>query len=483
MRRYGNPDCDHSRFFELEAMRVFAYLTADKAPLYREIMRVFAEFKERFVFDLRPQDIVEAVENSEQAEIEAALAELCEWGNLEAHPETADANSLEDFYTQRNVFRITIQGEAAERSLQSFESRCDAPPPLQASALHDVRYALEKLGHLSRETDPDSGEIHRSLLVLVARFHDFRGSAQSVIAALEQRSDLRGLIDMGEGFVAELVLATDEIDKGVRDIEEAGVERLVQAASDRGMPDVQAQWKRFRDWFISGPDGPSNAEVLRSRARESLRILLSLVTSINDQQIERIDRSNEFRILARRFAESASDAEAHRLWRAAFGLGPARHFSVDDATLDLYESIAEPDRTSWLEAPPLQASVRHPQTGGMTRLVDRTQEKQKLAAATREETLRILTAQARFATGRRMRLSELQHLEADEFDLLLDVLGETDNENFHVKIEPASALDNGADGENGESGEEAFITTAHGVLSGPDLWITIERTSSEEIQV
>jgi len=452
-------------------MKVFAHVTADRASLYREIMRTFAEFKERFVLDLRAQDILEAVQNSQQAEIEAALTQLCEWGNLEARPETTDANSLEDFYTQRNVFRITSQGEAAERSLRLFETASDCSPEPQTTALHDVRHVLEKLRQVAREEDPDSGEIHRNLLVLVARFHDLRGNAQSLIAALEQRSDARRLIDIGERFVAELVLAMDEIGEVIRDIEQAGVARLLQAASERGMTDVHAQWKHFCNWFVSGPDGLSKAEILRSRARESLRVLLSLVTSINDQQIQRIDRSNDFRILARRFADAVSDAEAHRLWRAAFGLGPARHFGVDDATLDLYESIAVPADTSWLEAPPLQASMRHPQTGGLARIIDRTEEKEKLNDATREEKLRIVTAQARFGTGRRLRLSELQHLETDEFDLLLEVLGETDNENFSVKIEPA------------DDGGEASITTSEGVLSGPDLWITIERASSQEVPV
>ncbi len=450
-------------------MKVFAHVTGEKAPLYREIMRAFAEFKERFVIDLRVGDVIEAVQAPEQAEIEAALAQLCEWGNLEARPETTDAHTLEDFYTQRNVFRLTRQGEAAERSLRSLESSSDCVAEPQTTALVDIRLVLQKLRQFSRETDPDAGEIHRNLLVLIARFDDLKASAHSLIAALELRTDLRRLIDIGERFVAELVLAVDDIDESIGDIEEAGVERLLHSAAERGMRDAHSQWRLFRAWFIAGQEGASNAEILRSRARESLRALLSVVTSINDQKVQRIDRANDFRALARKFAEAASDADAHRLWRSAFGLGPARHLLVDDATLDLYEALALNADTSWLEAPPLQASMRHPRPGGLTRIIDRTEEKEKLNVATHQETLRIVTARARFETGRRMRLSELEHLETSEFELLLDLLGETDNENFTVKVEPTN------------DGRQALIATSNGALSGPDLWITIERNSSEEV--
>src|SRR5881396_1421004 len=44
-----------------ERTQVFAYINADNAPLYRTIMRVFMESKQRFLFKLCPQDVLEAV--------------------------------------------------------------------------------------------------------------------------------------------------------------------------------------------------------------------------------------------------------------------------------------------------------------------------------------------------------------------------------------------------------------------------------------
>ena len=218
--------------------------------------------------------------------------------------------------------------------------------------------------------------------------------------------------------------------------------------------------------------------------------LLNIITSINDRLITRIDRSNDLRVLARWFMEAPSEADAHRLWRAAFGLGPSRHLLINDSTLDHHETQNVLPDTSWLDAPPLNLSSRlrgtsSPWRGGrLTRIIDRAAEKQKLAAATHEEALRILRAQNRFVTGNRIRLSDLGQLESDELDVLLEFLGEEiagadfqDDSNeivssdgsLRVKLEPTC------------DGQTAVIQTSDGMFSGPDHWITVERNVTEDV--
>ena len=118
----------------------------------------------------------------------------------------------------------------------------------------------------------------------------------------------------------------------------------------------------------------------------------------------------------------------------------------------------------------------------MNRLIDRTAEKEKLAAAAQEEVSRILAAQSRFGAGR-LRLSQLEELEMPQFELLLDLLGEAMASRVS-SLEPVEILS--GDGSVRitlkPTGDErcASIPTAEGVLSGPDHWITIETISEEE---
>jgi uncharacterized protein (TIGR02677 family) len=164
---------------------------------------------------------------------------------------------------------------------------------------------------------------------------------------------------------------------------------------------------------------------------------------------------------------------------------------VNDATLDQHETEDVPPNMSWLEAPPLRISPRHRANGNrsrtnLSRIIDRTAEKEKLAAATHEEALRILSAQSRFTTGRRMRLSEIGELETGEFDVFLDLLGEavaarvfpgdtaeivSNDGCLRIRLDPT------------EDGQEAVIHTSEGSFFGPDHWISVEQISADEAPV
>src|SRR5207237_7480097 len=68
------------------SIRVFGYVTAEKAALYRAIMRVFTEANALFTFHLRPRQILERVvaagfpASVDEGEIDSALSQLSEWG-------------------------------------------------------------------------------------------------------------------------------------------------------------------------------------------------------------------------------------------------------------------------------------------------------------------------------------------------------------------------------------------------------------------
>src|SRR6185369_12420587 len=77
----------------------------------------------------------------------------------------------------------------------------------------------------------------------------------------------------------------------------------------RLLEEWRGDWSRLAEWFVSLPGRPSAAESLRRRARASMPAMLSVLTSINDRRTSRIDRSNDFRTLARWFAEAESDSD------------------------------------------------------------------------------------------------------------------------------------------------------------------------------
>lgn len=242
-------------------------------------------------------------------------------------------------------------------------------------------------------------------------------------------------------------------------------------------------------WFISAPGSESESEKLRQRATTAIASLLRILKNVEDQRSHRIDRTTDFRVLARWFAQAVSDAQAHQLWRAAFGLCPARHLTINEASIEERDTRDIPTTTSWLDAPPLRiTSASHTRhryfyTGEFSRIIDRGAGKRRLAAASHAEAQRLLNAQRRLGTGNRLRLSELERLEPDEFEMLLDVLGEA----VSARVFPTESVDIiSADGclhiqlEPTGDGRSVCILTEHGMFSGPDHWIRLEPIAADE---
>jgi uncharacterized protein (TIGR02677 family) len=113
---------------------VFAHLNADKCALYRAILGVFAQARKRFTIVLRPAEVAIRVTARAAAEsqtsdpsaempaadVEAALAQLVTWGNLES-PDTAEVATVEEFHRPRRLYQLSAAGGAAERALAVFE--------------------------------------------------------------------------------------------------------------------------------------------------------------------------------------------------------------------------------------------------------------------------------------------------------------------------------------------------------------------------
>jgi uncharacterized protein (TIGR02677 family) len=494
---------------------VFAYINTEKTPQYRAIMRVFVDAKARFALHLRPQEIVAALAESDWAapmdlaDVETALAQLCDWRNLESHPDTADVATVEEFYRPRYLFQLTSEGEAAERAIAFFEEMLPKRGELQTAALGDIGSLLQEVLQFAASDTPEDAKVHLTLKSLQARFDELTSQAQIFIGSLQRTIDLQGidvpaflayketLIKYLERFISELVIATIEITATLESIGEAGMARLLGLAARRDLADAlapteadyqrslrlwRARWDGLRAWFLQQPDLPSQAEILRARARSSIPALLAAVAAIHDRRVARSDRVSDLRTLARWFAEVDTDREAHRLWRAAFALAPARHLRVDDRTLDEREASPVLPQTSWLEAPPLRISPRLRRTGryvrpgGSGRVVDYRQQKAELARLAAAEAEQVAAAQHRLATGSPIRLSEIGELDPTEFHLFLDILGEA----LTHKIDPMAAVD--ATSNDGalrirlaptSDNVTAIIETGTGRFSGDDHWVTI----------
>lgn len=495
---------------------LFRHISAEKAELYRRVMETFAAAKRQFRLHLRPDEVLAEGSWDKQTprieEVQAALTQLTEWGNLESQPDTARVASLSDFYRARFLYRLSQSGEAVETALLTFASTLKRHAELQTVALEDITTQLQTLQALADEASPDAAKVHATLRDLVRVFEGLADNAQAFMAGIGRSLELqqaqadavltykRRLIDYLERFIGDLVGRSSGIAQRIQALSPSIDPLLWQAAqreardsapgseaeqldaNARGWQAWRERWTGLRRWFIAQGHEPAQVELLRSKARAAIPQLLAAIAMLNERRSGRSDRSADFRTLAHWFAACTNDDEAHRLARAAFALNPARHFSLPSV---LAEGTRElPPSTPWAQAPPLRIHPRLREYGEATprgalpRVQARDEERRLLAAQLQEEHAQIEAARQRLATGRPTRLSELGALDSHAFALFLSLLGEA----LTAQGLPDEAVElQSGDGllrihlQALDAQSHAEITTPAGTFAGRDHLITITR--------
>lgn len=513
----------------------FSHLNAPNAELYRGVMGVFVEAKERFQVHLRPEEVhtglPEGVRPATADPVAEALDKLAGWGNLRQDPDTERVTAVEDFYRRRHIYQLTHAGEAVERALDTYDENLGRRGSLQAVALADIATQLRALLELAGRADPDPAVTYLTLRGLVDRFTDLADNARAFMGSLQRTIDLHDadveaflaykdrLISYLERFIADLITRGAEIAHVLTELDGEGgagrVGRLLRIAAEREAADVapdgphsptgpggadtdppsedspqlrealaswHRRWEGLRSWFVSTPDNPAQAQRLRVSARSAIPQLLRVVSVINERRTGRSDRSADFRALARWFAQAPDDDARHRLWRTAFGLHPSRHLTVDATTLDAREQEPVPPATPWSEGDALTISPRLRRTGSYERrgrarkVLDRSEERRYLAELAHKQAREIAAARARLATDGTLRLSELGELDPVAFGLFLQLLGDA------LARWGADTTETVATSNDGtmeihliaiDDGGTATVRTSGGTFSGPDHLVRI----------
>nr|WP_281353410.1 TIGR02677 family protein [Phytoactinopolyspora mesophila] len=442
-------------------------MRSEHSDVYRRIMCVFVTAKERFHVHLRPADVysemlVDGGPVIELDDIGQKLESLEGWGNVRSDPDTSRVTAVEDFYRRRLLYQLTHAGDAAERALRTFDEALGRRGALQAVALADIELGLRELIALAADDHPDLGKLRNALNGLTARFTDLAENASAFMSSLQRSIDLQGaseeafvaykdkLVEYLERFIQDLVTVGASIAGLIKDIDGERIDHLLgmvaseEAADEAPDPDdPQAElarknaherwrnrWYGLTSWFVSADSRDSQAKLLRTRALAAIPALLDVVREVNDRRAGRSDRSADFLTLARWFALAPADGDRHRLWHSAFGLGSARHLTVDPDTLARWDADVATVGTPWSEAQPVMVSPQLRKTGSYERrgkpnqVTDRSEYKAMLAASAAEEAEQTARARQAVLTSGPVYLSQITELERPAFQLFLTLLGD-----------------------------------------------------------
>src|SRR6267378_430149 len=179
----------------VDARELFKHVSAERSELYRNIMDAFAAAKRQFRLHLRPDEVLAeaqwGVAHPKIEELQGALAQLTEWGNLVSQPDTARVASISDFYRARFLYRLSEGGEAVESALAVFTQALRRRAELQSVALEDIAKQLQVLRNLAQEPVLDAAKIHETLRDLVRVFEGLAENAQAFMVSIGRSIELQ----------------------------------------------------------------------------------------------------------------------------------------------------------------------------------------------------------------------------------------------------------------------------------------------------
>lgn len=499
--------------------RCFTYLTADKATLYRAIIDLFAVAKSEFELHLRPAEIHGKLQlrghQVELAELEAALDQLENWGNLQSYKDNADVASLKEFYRKKLLFQLSAEGEAAHAATLTFQKLLGEQAKLDARALERIADAAAQLCRLAKEVSPDSAIILTTLRSICQDADELTRRAQSFFRWLHEQTESEQadlavflrykeqLIEYLQQFVGELIARGAEIASRLFELDGAAYTRLAKAAAEEEVGEPRAgepeqhsaeleqssgQWlgrlMGLQGWFVGRDGRPPQSEQLRAAARAAIPRLLLIAGQINERLTTRSNRQADLRRLAVWFATSDNDGAAHQLFRAAFVCSPARHMKIDVQTLEQRDQLDVRHDTSWLDAPPilivpqLRNTGRLPAGSASRRIIDRAAERAAIKRRLDMESSRDESSRETLIALGRIRLSEVGGLDADTFHLLMELIeraapkpgdrqqvdAKSRDGNLRITVAPVS-----------EQPTLAVLGTEAGELRTQDMWLEVSR--------
>ncbi|MEU6791418.1 TIGR02677 family protein [Nonomuraea wenchangensis] len=370
---------------------LFRFATTERADLHTAVLHAFAAAAGRLETALTPAGLRALLPAGAcgERDLAAALRRLTAWGLLDVVFDHAGGFGTAEAYQRESIqYALTPRGEAALAGLRHATAALSSPGSpsgaLHIAVLDAVADRLRELDDLLRDPDPGRDRrVFTALRELECHFDDLRADAGRFTAGLrrllrpgEPAPDaevtyLRETVAYLQEYVTGLDQRRDTVARALEAVARHGVDLLhTRALTGADLPSPRAdlfpsqggqdaaaawmeeravRWEALQAWFAAEDGG---ARRLHDQARQAVAALLESLDRIAGARRRPAGAAADFRALARWFAAAPTEEDAHRLWDAAFGLGPARHAHLGHADAELV-----PAGVPWARAEPVEVSA------------------------------------------------------------------------------------------------------------------------------
>ncbi|MEK3883659.1 TIGR02677 family protein [Paenibacillus sp. PL2-23] len=361
----------------LRAVPELSYLTAINVARYRAIMKYIYFEYQKLKYWLRPEEIYEGVQAFGVLEgytLDQCLSDLESlkgWGNLASRHDGGRALSLEEYMRKKSQYLLTPYSIEIERMLEALEKVKGYGGSLETTYFDTIAACVHEIREKGAEFEP--GEALHNWEKLYVAFKTMHENAADFIASIhsiqaEEMMATEGFLALKDNLVNYLqhfvkVLQRSayriegqllRIGDGLRDLYlghvldgELQKPRLEEGKSaDELMLEFQQGWSNMKRWFVGDHQEPSELTLLEKATKEAIAKVVRSAVRLQERRRGGVSRRNDLESLGRRFAQTDSLEEAHKLAAYAFGLFPSRHLQGQDA-----RETERADASTWEEPP------------------------------------------------------------------------------------------------------------------------------------
>jgi uncharacterized protein (TIGR02677 family) len=430
-----SPDTFGIDAFTLDdRLRLFHFAAADKRHEYLWLLRAFDRARANYqvllhVAQAEAQLAQLAAEHPEAAvgEVQPLLDALADWQVLDRSYDGTRAANLAEYRNRHYVYQFTQAGYRAYRAVEEVLGASLEDAQLSRLVFPDILADLRALAEAVR--GGDSPEAYRKLSRLdgvladmaqraarfylmlgdLARTNDtrpevFLSHKDALLAHMREfNSELARYALLLAQAVAEVAACAGEDAGRLARLAAESDERLFRAEADR-VEDWRQRWLGLVHWFgdshLLAAGQHSEAERMQDATVTAISGVTALLRRVTESRRGGVSRESQLRHMAQWFASAPSDADAHVLFQAVFGLGGPRHVAVPYEDPELIAS-----RLSWWDAQPVEISRtlarsgRAPALHGPGRIERNEEQRQRLRAQQLKETAEHQAAAARLACG------------------------------------------------------------------------------------
>ncbi|MEV6344046.1 TIGR02677 family protein [Actinoplanes sp. NPDC051851] len=373
-----------------DRMRLFGYVNADNRLAYLWLLRAFDTARSSYHVVLHTTEVQAALAglaaehrdcpDPSTMDLPRLLDALVEWGVLDRGQDGTRAATLAEYRNRHSVYQFTEAGYRAHRAVESVLAAGIDDSTLSRLVFADLLADLKALRAANESGDAE--EVYRKLNRLDRALADVAERAARfyhMLGDLGRTHDVRPEVFLSHkdallvhlrDFHDELQRYTPRLREAVLEVEETGLERMIEAAAEADerlfttpverLADWRRRWTGLRSWLAPANDRMSEADRLSGATMAAIGDVLALLRRVTEARRGGVSRESQLRHLAAWFTGAGSDGAAHAIFDVVFGLGAPRHAGVAYADP---EAIAS--RLSWWEAPAVELSRSLVQSGRM----------------------------------------------------------------------------------------------------------------------